>query len=112
MLSQNILQIIEDSSGPCQGSLIFFVRNRLYRPSCITIYLTSESFSKNSITMISKSMETENQSKEEPTSLEKLVRYFLYLGTVGFGGPAALVGFMHRELAAPVAAAVAPSTKP
>jgi chromate transporter len=23
---------------------------------------------------------------------------FLYLGTVGFGGPAALVGFMHRDL--------------
>jgi hypothetical protein len=43
-------------------------------------------------------MEMENQSKEEPTSLGKLVRYFLYLGTVGFGGPAALVGFMHRDL--------------
>jgi hypothetical protein len=52
--------------------------------------------------MVSKSMEMENQSKEEPTSLGKLVRYFLYLGTVGFGGPAALVGFMHRELVAPV----------
>jgi chromate transport protein ChrA len=51
-------------------------------------------------------MEMENQSKEEPTSLGKLVRYFLYLGTVGFGGPAALVGFMHRELIA-LSAAVA-----
>jgi chromate transporter len=26
------------------------------------------------------------------------VRYFLYLGSLGFGGPVALVGFMHRDL--------------
>ena len=31
-------------------------------------------------------------------SLAALVRYFLYLGTFGFGGPVALVGFMHRDL--------------
>jgi chromate transporter len=31
-------------------------------------------------------------------SLWQLVRYFLYLGTFGFGGPVALVGFMHRDL--------------
>jgi chromate transporter len=31
-------------------------------------------------------------------SLGQLVRYFLYLGTLGFGGPVALVGFMHRDL--------------
>ncbi len=31
-------------------------------------------------------------------SLGQLVRYFLYLGTFGFGGPVALVGFMHRDL--------------
>ena len=30
--------------------------------------------------------------------LGALVRYFLYLGTLGFGGPVALVGFMHRDL--------------
>jgi chromate transporter len=30
--------------------------------------------------------------------LAELVRYFLYLGTLGFGGPVALVGFMHRDL--------------
>jgi len=30
--------------------------------------------------------------------LSELVRYFLYLGTLGFGGPVALVGFMHRDL--------------
>src|SRR5690349_23189463 len=31
-------------------------------------------------------------------SLWQLVRYFLRLGTLGFGGPVALVGFMHRDL--------------
>jgi chromate transporter len=31
-------------------------------------------------------------------SLADLVRYFLYLGTLGFGGPVALAGFMHRDL--------------
>ena len=31
-------------------------------------------------------------------TLGALVRYFLYLGTLGFGGPVALLGFMHRDL--------------
>jgi chromate transporter len=31
-------------------------------------------------------------------SLWQLVRYILYLGTFGFGGPIALVGYMHRDL--------------
>ena len=31
-------------------------------------------------------------------SLRDLVRYFLWLGTTGFGGPIALVGFMQRDL--------------
>src|SRR6185436_1827661 len=31
-------------------------------------------------------------------SLAEIVGYFLKLGTVGFGGPVALVGFMHRDL--------------
>ena len=30
--------------------------------------------------------------------LGSLVRYFLYLGSLGFGGPVALAGFMHRDL--------------
>jgi chromate transporter len=33
-----------------------------------------------------------------PVGLAPFVRYFLGLGTWGFGGPAALVGFMHRDL--------------
>jgi hypothetical protein len=31
-------------------------------------------------------------------SLRDLVAYFLRLGTVGFGGPIALVGYMQRDL--------------
>src|SRR5829696_10123772 len=31
-------------------------------------------------------------------SLWQLVRYALQLGTYGFGGPVALVGYMHRDL--------------
>ena len=31
-------------------------------------------------------------------SARQLVRYFLYLGTFGFGGPIALVGYMQRDL--------------
>jgi chromate transporter len=31
-------------------------------------------------------------------SLWDLIRYMLKLGTVGFGGPVALVGYMHRDL--------------
>jgi chromate transporter len=31
-------------------------------------------------------------------TLTELIRYFLYLGAFGFGGPVALVGFMHRDL--------------
>jgi chromate transporter len=31
-------------------------------------------------------------------TISALVRYFFYLGAVGFGGPVALAGFMHRDL--------------
>jgi chromate transporter len=34
----------------------------------------------------------------KPSSLTQLVRYFLKLGTIGFGGPIALAGYMERDL--------------
>src|SRR5688572_3765544 len=37
-------------------------------------------------------------SLPEKIRLWPLTRYFLKLGTIGFGGPVALVGFMHRDL--------------
>ncbi len=37
-------------------------------------------------------------NKSPAYSLWQLVRYFLRLGTTGFGGPVALVGYMHRDL--------------
>jgi chromate transporter len=37
-------------------------------------------------------------ASETRSSLGALIRYFLYLGSLGFGGPVALVGFMHRDL--------------
>jgi chromate transporter len=41
-------------------------------------------------------METENI--KPAYSLKDLVWYFIKLGTIGFGGPVALVGYMHRDL--------------
>src|SRR2546430_1510614 len=33
-----------------------------------------------------------------PGTFPRLLRYFLYLGTFGFGGPIATVGYMQRDL--------------
>lgn len=38
------------------------------------------------------------QHPPAPYALWQLVRYFLKLGAIGFGGPVALVGYMHRDL--------------
>ncbi len=38
------------------------------------------------------------QRPPEQRSLGGLVRYFLRLGSLGFGGPIALVGYMQRDL--------------
>src|SRR5579859_3009616 len=40
----------------------------------------------------------ESLYKRPTFSLKQLVKYYLRLGTFGFGGPVALVGFMHRDL--------------
>jgi chromate transporter len=37
-------------------------------------------------------------TQTEPRTLRGLVRYYLSLGSSGFGGPIALVGYMHRDL--------------
>src|SRR3954466_150834 len=42
-------------------------------------------------------MATDEQAQPAYT-LWQLVLYALYLGTFGFGGPIALVGYMHRDL--------------
>jgi chromate transporter len=44
--------------------------------------------------------EGREESSDElvPCSLADIVRYFLHLGTLGFGGPIALAGYMQRDL--------------
>ena len=37
-------------------------------------------------------------TEQRPYSLAQLTRYFLKLGSIGFGGPVALVGYMYRDL--------------
>jgi chromate transporter len=43
-------------------------------------------------------MEERLSSPKPVYSLSDLVKYYLKLGTWGFGGPVALVGYMHRDL--------------
>ena len=41
---------------------------------------------------------TATTTPEDERTLAGLIRYFLKLGGLGFGGPIALVGYMHRDL--------------
>jgi len=41
---------------------------------------------------------SETLSPEKENGLLPLISYFLKLGTIGFGGPVALIGFMYRDL--------------
>lgn len=43
-------------------------------------------------------LQVDQSSPQTKSGLWSLIGYFLRLGTIGFGGPAALVGFMHRDL--------------
>lgn len=44
-------------------------------------------------------MDVITPDQEQPSySLKQLTQYFLRLGALGFGGPIALVGYMHRDL--------------
>lgn len=43
-------------------------------------------------------MDQQANTAAVPYTLRQLVVYFLKLGTWGFGGPVALVGYMHRDL--------------
>ena len=54
-------------------------------------------------TQDSRSREYERLPRRTPSedgngTLWQLTAYFLKLGTIGFGGPVALVGYMHRDL--------------
>ena len=43
-------------------------------------------------------MESTSVNTKEKYSLKELSIYFLKLGTIGFGGPPALVSYMYRDL--------------
>ena len=48
--------------------------------------------------MIHTSDDTPEIQETIPFTLWELIKYFLWLGTTGFGGPIALIGYMQRDL--------------
>jgi chromate transporter len=68
---------------------MFFVRRNSFAREKRTLMSTQEIVER-----------TPGEASQElvPYSLWQLVRYFLRLGTLGFGGPVALVGYMQRDL--------------
>lgn len=52
------------------------------------------------MTKVTTKPEGRTASETPHCSLGQLAGYFLKLGTVGFGGPVALVGYMYRDLVA------------
>ena len=48
--------------------------------------------------MATKILSMEETATTPAYTLRQLVQYFFKLGYAGFGGPVALIGYMHRDL--------------
>src|SRR5262249_54045158 len=64
----------------------------------LRILPTQATLSEARMTQAAVTAQDEQQTAAEPYTLVDLLRYFLHLGTFGFGGPIALCGYMQRDL--------------